>query len=79
MTGPVTDDDEAYLGLPGLLTAEQTAAVLARRDSDLRRRVDAAARSHQVGGPDLFSTEAAVLGRTFGRTRRLAGGGRTAS
>ena len=49
-SGPVTEDEEAYLGLPGLLTAEQTAAVLARRDSDLRRRVDAAARSHQLSG-----------------------------
>lgn len=48
-SGPVTEEDEAYLGLPGLLTAEQTAAVLSRRDSDLRRRVDAAARSHQLG------------------------------
>ncbi len=57
MTGQATEDDQAYLGLPGLLTAEQTAAVLARRDSELRRRVDAAARSHQVGGPDLFSVE----------------------
>ncbi len=44
--GPASEEDEAYLGLPGLLTAEQTAAVLARRDSDLRRRVDAAARTH---------------------------------
>jgi len=43
--GSVSDDEQAYLGLPGLLTPEQTAAVLARRDSDLRRRVDAAARS----------------------------------
>lgn len=50
--GPVSDDDQAYLGLPGLLTPEQTAAVLARRDSDLRRRVDAAARHHREGGGD---------------------------
>lgn len=53
--GPVSDDDEAYLGLPGLLTAEQTAAVLARRDSELRRRVDTAARNHQLAGGDLFT------------------------
>ncbi|MET3806634.1 superfamily II DNA or RNA helicase [Nakamurella sp. UYEF19] len=59
--GPVSEDDEAYLGLPGLLTAEQTAAVLARRDSDLRRRVDTAARNHQLGGPDLFGIEGAVV------------------
>lgn len=40
----LTEDDESYLGLPGLLTPEQTAALLAQRDSDLRRRVHAAAR-----------------------------------
>jgi len=34
------DGDHAdFLGLPGLLSAEQTAALLARRDSELRRRV----------------------------------------
>ncbi|GAA2013928.1 DEAD/DEAH box helicase family protein [Nakamurella flavida] len=49
---PVTEQDEAYLGLPGLLTPEQTAALLARRDGDLRKRVDAAAREHALGGPD---------------------------
>jgi hypothetical protein len=32
-------DDEEFLGIPGLLTAEQTASLLARRDSELRRRV----------------------------------------
>jgi superfamily II DNA or RNA helicase len=37
------DDDAAdFLGLPGLLSPEQTAALLARRDRDLRRRVGAA-------------------------------------
>lgn len=30
-------DEEAYLGLPGLLSPEQTAAVLAARDAELRR------------------------------------------
>ena len=49
---PVTEQDEAYLGLPGLLTPEQTAALLARRDSHLRKRVDAAAREHALGEPD---------------------------
>ena len=51
----VPDEDEAYLGLPGLLTAEQTAAVLARRDSDLRRRVDAASRTRRTGDGGLAS------------------------
>ena len=33
----LTDDDEDFLGLPGLLTPEQTASLLATRDADLRR------------------------------------------
>jgi superfamily II DNA or RNA helicase len=32
------DDDHDYLGLPGLLTAEQTATLLARRDAAHRRK-----------------------------------------
>ena len=40
---PVTESDQDYLGLPGLLTPEQTAALLATRDIDLRRRVQAVA------------------------------------
>ena len=43
----VTDDDQDYLGLPGLLTPEQTAALLATRDSDLRRRVQAASQTRR--------------------------------
>jgi hypothetical protein len=35
----LSGEDEEFLGLPGLLTPEQTAALLARRDSELRRRV----------------------------------------
>lgn len=65
-SGPVTDEDEAYLGLPGLLTAEQTAAVLARRDSDLRRRVDAAARSHQLGGGTVAPQQTSSEGLSDG-------------
>lgn len=33
----LTDADEEFLGLPGLLTPEQTASLLANRDADLRR------------------------------------------
>jgi superfamily II DNA or RNA helicase len=36
--GPLTDDDEDFLGLPGILTPEQMADLLARRDSAARRR-----------------------------------------
>jgi superfamily II DNA or RNA helicase len=34
----LTDEDEDFLGLPGILSPEQTAALLARRDSAARRR-----------------------------------------
>ncbi len=37
--GVATADDEDYLGLPGLLSAEQTANLLSRRDAEMRRRV----------------------------------------
>ncbi len=48
----VTEEDQDYLGLPGLLTPAQTAALLATRDSDLRRRVQAAADSNASVTPD---------------------------
>jgi hypothetical protein len=48
--GPVTADDQDFLGLPGLLTPEQTAALLATRDSDLRRRVQAAGAGSNANG-----------------------------
>ena len=35
---PLTEEDEDFLGLPGILTPEQTAALLARRDSHARQR-----------------------------------------
>ncbi|WP_448642395.1 DEAD/DEAH box helicase [Geodermatophilus sp. URMC 63] len=44
--GPVAvaPEDEDFLGIPGLLTAEQTASLLARRDDELRLRI--AQRAH---------------------------------
>ena len=38
----ISADDAEFLGLPGLLSPEQTAALLARRDRDIRRRAGAA-------------------------------------
>jgi superfamily II DNA or RNA helicase len=38
----ISADDADFLGLPGLLSPEQTAALLARRDRDIRRRAGAA-------------------------------------
>ncbi|WP_432571616.1 DEAD/DEAH box helicase [Kineococcus sp. SYSU DK005] len=51
-TGPapleVTAEDEDFLGLPGLLSPEQTAALLAQRDAEIRRRT-AAPRAAEEG------------------------------
>jgi hypothetical protein len=38
VAAPLTAADEDYLGLPGILSPEQTAALLARRDAHARRR-----------------------------------------
>jgi hypothetical protein len=48
-TAVMTAEDQDFLGLPGLLTPEQTAALLATRDTDLRRRVQAASDSRSGG------------------------------
>ncbi|SFT37339.1 Superfamily II DNA or RNA helicase [Geodermatophilus amargosae] len=36
---PLGDEEEDFLGIPGLLTPEQTASLLARRDDELRVRI----------------------------------------
>ncbi len=77
----VTEDDQDFLGLPGLLTPEQTAALLATRDSDLRRRVQVSAETrredHVHDDPDTSSWRAAaalrrevnqLVGRVAART-----------
>ena len=46
----LSEDDHDFLGLPGLLTAEQTASLLARRDEAHRRKADQ---------DELFSVEPA--------------------
>ncbi|WP_448625568.1 DEAD/DEAH box helicase [Geodermatophilus sp. URMC 64] len=43
-SGPLGVEEEEFLGIPGLLTAEQTAELLAKRDDELRLRVEAARR-----------------------------------
>jgi superfamily II DNA or RNA helicase len=40
VAAPLTEEDEDFLGLPGILSPEQTAALLARRDSAARRRAE---------------------------------------
>jgi superfamily II DNA or RNA helicase len=39
ITGGLSPEDEDFLGLPGLLTPEQTAGLLASRDADLRKHM----------------------------------------
>jgi len=58
----LTVDEADYVGLPGLLTPEQTAGLLARRDSALRQRVSAhGVAAHEADSPvDGAAWEAAV-------------------
>ncbi|MGX7679870.1 DEAD/DEAH box helicase [Jatrophihabitans sp. DSM 45814] len=41
----VSEDDEDFLGLPGLLSPEQTAALLSQRDGEMRKRASRARQS----------------------------------
>jgi superfamily II DNA or RNA helicase len=41
---PLGDEEEEFLGIPGLLSPEQMASLLAKRDDELRIRVEAARR-----------------------------------
>jgi hypothetical protein len=50
----VGEDDEEFLGIPGLLTPAQTAELLSKRDEELRVRVAA---SHRTGGEDFLLVE----------------------
>lgn len=67
VVGEVSEDDQEYLGLPGLFTPEQTAALLATRDSDLRRRVASMARDPLA---DAAEREAAAGWRAAADLRR---------
>ncbi len=71
----LTGADEEFLGLPGLLSAEQTAALLTRRDADHRRRA-AGTRVETLGEQpadavvDAQADAAAVSWRAAGDLRR---------
>jgi len=56
-SGPTTvvdAEDEEFLGIPGLLTAAQTAELLAKRDDELRLRI---AQSHRNDGENFMVVE----------------------
>jgi superfamily II DNA or RNA helicase len=72
-------EDEDFLGLPGILSPEQTAALLARRDSAARRRADRAAEPAPApagpppvwrAGPQLRSEVNRLVGVLAARTGR---------
>jgi superfamily II DNA or RNA helicase len=67
-TGP---DDADFLGLPGLLSPEQTAALLLRRDTDLRRR--AAAAPAEPAAPQEVDTSWRAAGSLRREVNRLVG------
>jgi superfamily II DNA or RNA helicase len=48
---PLGEEEEEFLGIPGLLTPAQTAELLAKRDDELRIRIAA---SHRQGDDDGF-------------------------
>ncbi len=56
----LSQDDEEFVGLPGLLNPEQTANLLARRDADVRKRVHAARRGRPEPQPVQASWRAAA-------------------
>ncbi len=53
----LTGEDEEFLGLPGLLSAEQTAALLARRDTEHRKRASSS-REEEVDAVALDDPDA---------------------
>lgn len=60
----LSEADEEFLGIPGLLTAEQTAKLLSRRDKELRQRV-ASSRADAATG-----TEGAPVPRSDWRSAK---------
>jgi superfamily II DNA or RNA helicase len=69
----VSEDEEDFLGLPGLLSPEQTAVLLSQRDSELRRRATRSRRGPNAvaplpADPELASDIAAQQGIADGAT-----------
>ena len=72
-TVDLTVDDADYLGLPGLLTPEQTASLLMRRDADHRRRASATLldeATQDTGADDERARADALSWRAAGELRR---------
>ncbi|MDQ1739386.1 MAG: hypothetical protein QOE53_1038 [Pseudonocardiales bacterium] len=70
--GPETDGEDDFIGLPGLLSAEQTAALLARRDGELRKRATRARRIDPAADPDQAAEPVEPAGLAVGSWRAAA-------
>jgi len=69
VTAPVidlTDEDHDFVGLPGLLSAEQTAALLASRDAHVKQRT-------VIGAPERRTDVAALRKEVAGLAAQVAG------
>ncbi|HEY0168590.1 MAG TPA: DEAD/DEAH box helicase family protein [Jatrophihabitans sp.] len=66
---PAVDGEEDFLGLPGLLSPEQTAALLAQRDGELRKR---ATQSRRVEADQQPEQPAEPAGAAVGSWRAAA-------
>jgi superfamily II DNA or RNA helicase len=66
----VSPEDEDYLGLPGILSPEQVAALLARRDAAARRRASSALAPQPQGAPRSSAGGEMASWRAGGELRR---------
>ena len=67
----LSGEDEEFLGLPGLLSAEQTAALLSRRDADHRKRASSTRVDEVATDAELATAELeAASWRAAGDLRR---------
>ena len=78
-TMDISDDDQDYLGLPGLLDASTTAALLKKRESDLRKSMRTRPESELTPGQqqaahkmaaELRKEVASLVNRVAARTSR---------
>ena len=65
--GPISAEDEEFLGLPGLLSPEQTARLLTERDSAMRQRASTTAAPVEVPAEAAAWRAAAQLRRDVNR------------
>lgn len=70
----LSPEEEDYLGLPGLLSPEQTAALLSRRDQDIRRRTGSGAPREEQPEPADWEKAAELRREINALVGRVAAG-----